>query len=293
MEGGWVEARDTLREWRDTSVRDSERISDLGEPLILDHSSKLGDELWLVCEQVYIAALDIGNYDLANVCIEKLSDRFPKSFRVQKLRAMELEAKGQFDEAMEVYKELEKEDPTNAAIRKRKIVILKAKGCYGDAIKSLVQYLQTFMADHDAWLELAELYIKYNDYDKAAFCMEELLLSNPFNHLYHQRYAEIKYTQGSRDVARQYFAQAVKLSSNTNMRALYGLFLADGDDKKKDNQYAAWTAKIISAKYKDVWSEDGFESSPASKITPAADLPQLTASVTNLLGQLKLRESTA
>uniref|UniRef100_H2YIZ8 ER membrane protein complex subunit 2 n=1 Tax=Ciona savignyi TaxID=51511 RepID=H2YIZ8_CIOSA len=270
MEMGWAEARDTLREWREISVRDSEQIAELGEFLVFDHSSKLKDELWLVCEQVYIAALDIGNYDLANVCIEKLNDQFPNSFRVRK--------PCQFEEALDAYKELESEDPTNAAIRKRKIVVLKSKGFYGDAIKCLVSYLQTFMADNDAWLELAELYIKHLDYEKAAFCMEELLISNPFNHLYHQRYAEIKYSQGHRDVARQYFAQSVKLSSNTNMRALYGLFLADGDERKKDNQYAAWTAKIISTKYRDVWSNRSEESGNSLKITPAADIPQLTAS---------------
>ena len=29
-------------------------------------------------------------------------------------------------------------------------------------------------------------------YDKAAFCLEELLLSNPNNYIYHQRYAEVR-----------------------------------------------------------------------------------------------------
>jgi ER membrane protein complex subunit 2 len=51
------------------------------------------------------------------------------------------------------------------------------------------------MADQEAWLELADLYISQQDWNKAAFCLEELILHNPNNHLYLQRYAEIKYTQ--------------------------------------------------------------------------------------------------
>lgn len=51
------------------------------------------------------------------------------------------------------------------------------------------------MADQEAWLELCDLYISQQEWNKAAFCVEELMLHSPFNHLYLQRYAEIKYTQ--------------------------------------------------------------------------------------------------
>lgn len=64
-------------------------------------------------------------------------------------------------------------------------------------------------------------------YEKAAFCLEELLLSNPHHHLYHQRYAEVCYTQKtveSLEVARKHFALAAKLNPD-NMRALYGFFM--------------------------------------------------------------------
>ena len=47
------------------------------------------------------------------------------------------------------------------------------------------------MADFDGWMELCDLYLLVQDYEKAAFCMEELLMSNPHNHLFHQRYAEV------------------------------------------------------------------------------------------------------
>ena len=47
------------------------------------------------------------------------------------------------------------------------------------------------MSDFESWLELSELYLQEQDYAKAAYCMEELIMSNPHNHLYHQRFAEV------------------------------------------------------------------------------------------------------
>lgn len=83
------------------------------------------------------------------------------------------------------------------------------------------------MSDQEGWHELCNLYLQEQEYAKAAFCMEELVLHHPHNHLVHQRLAEIKYTQGGHEnmeIARAYFLQALKLNSN-NMRALYGVFL--------------------------------------------------------------------
>lgn len=51
------------------------------------------------------------------------------------------------------------------------------------------------MMDQDAWNELCDLYLSEQEYAKSAFCMEELILQNPHNHLFHLRFADIKYTQ--------------------------------------------------------------------------------------------------
>ena len=86
-----------------------------------------------------------------------------------------------------------------------------------------------------------------SSYEKAAFCLEELLLVNPHHHLHHQRFAEVStlclslseltllwhlnwqvcYSQKtveSLEVARKHFALAAKLNPN-NMRALYGFYM--------------------------------------------------------------------
>lgn len=83
------------------------------------------------------------------------------------------------------------------------------------------------MADFEAWQELANLYIAEQDFSKAAFCVEELILHNPHNHLLHQRYADVRYSQGgpeNLELAKAYYCQAIKLNPN-NLRALYGIYL--------------------------------------------------------------------
>lgn len=49
----------------------------------------------------------------------------------------------------------------------------------------------SYMADYEAWMELCDLYLHELDYQKAAYCMEEVIASNPHSHLYHQKYAEV------------------------------------------------------------------------------------------------------
>lgn len=64
---------------------------------------------------------------------------------------------------------------------------------YSKVIIQCVNY--RFMSDQEAWHELCDLYLQEQEYSKAAFCMEELILHNPHSHLIYQRYAEIKYSQ--------------------------------------------------------------------------------------------------
>ena len=146
----------------------------------------------------------------------------------------------------------------------RKISILKAQGRTVEAIKELTDYLKIFMADTEGWQELSDLYIGEQDYNKAAFCVEELILHNPHNHLLHQRYADIRYTQGGYDnieLARAYYCQSLKLNPN-NIRALYGVYLAStniaasqkctAQKKKEAVKLTEWALSEIKKKYSTV-----------------------------------------
>ena len=51
-----------------------------------------------------------------------------------------------------------------------------------------------------------------------------MLLINPHNHLNHERYASIRYSQGDYEKARTYYFSALK-TNPSNIRALYGIIL--------------------------------------------------------------------
>ncbi|XP_045180975.2 ER membrane protein complex subunit 2-like [Mercenaria mercenaria] len=264
----WEEARDALRKIREEQIRDGARVVRLWKQVLANCAHKLGDEVWTVQEQVTVAALDCQNFDMANECITSLNRKFPNSMRVRRLFGMYFEALGRYEKATEQYEKILEEDSTNMFARKRQIAILKEKNDVLGAIESLNKYLEMFMTDFDAWMELCDLYLLFQDYNKAAFCMEELIMSNPHNHLYHQKFAEIKYTQGGSEnleTARSYFAQACKLNPN-NMRAQFGLLLTASNlatghsknqkEKNSNSKYAVWAAEQIIDKYQTTQTEE-------------------------------------
>ncbi|KAK1366010.1 hypothetical protein POM88_041571 [Heracleum sosnowskyi] len=69
----------------------------------------------------------------------------------------------------------------------------RAQGNISRAIEKLNQYLEIFLVDHDAWRELAEIYVSLQMYKHAAFCYEELLLSQPMIPIHHLAYADLQH----------------------------------------------------------------------------------------------------
>ncbi|CAH8289041.1 unnamed protein product, partial [Schistosoma intercalatum] len=58
-------ALDELRAIRESGLRENEKVIDLWKLSLCDHIDKLGYEKYSILEQVFIAALDMGDDDLA------------------------------------------------------------------------------------------------------------------------------------------------------------------------------------------------------------------------------------
>ncbi|KAG0453195.1 hypothetical protein HPP92_025859 [Vanilla planifolia] len=190
--------------------------------------SRLGGEEWTLYEQVAIAAMDCQKIDVAKECVAALSQKFPGSLRVSRLEGMLLEAKGEWADAEKAYTCLLEENPLDQVIHKRKVAMAKAQGNPSAAVEYLNKYLSTFMADHDAWRELAEIYVGLQMYKQAAFCYEELILCQPAIPPYHLAYADVLYTMGGLEnlqTAKKYYASTISLTGGKNTRALYGICL--------------------------------------------------------------------
>ncbi|VEN52134.1 unnamed protein product [Callosobruchus maculatus] len=251
-----------LRLIRENNERASREVVEIWDSVISKNLENLGKERYVVLEQICIAALDCFNLGIAEQCIRELYDEFPNSTRVRVLESMLYEADENYKSALQILNDIIKQDVNNSSARKRKVAIYKSLGKNAEAIKELTEYLKIFAADVECWQELSEMYINEHDYNKAAFCVEELILHNPHNHLLYQRYADVRYTQGGLEnieLARTYYYQAFLLNPR-NMRALYGIYLASTaiinnsknlSAKKKEmtNKIIDWCLREIRNKY--------------------------------------------
>ncbi|KAJ1658298.1 Inositol phosphatase SIW14 [Dispira simplex] len=216
---------DRLTQLRTTGERQPREVCTLGRWLFLEYNGFMDTSsavFWLTAEQVLLATLDTKTWDFANKLLSMLRQKFPDSKRVDLLGGMLLEAQGQYQDATSVYQRVLQNDETNVVAQKRMVAIAKAQGRVTDAIAQMVQYVDVHSNDQDAWLELCDLYIAKSMLPQAAFAMEELLLLQPLNHIYHQKYAELHYSMQNYDIALKYFCRTLELCSDY-LRALYGI----------------------------------------------------------------------
>ncbi|KAL8541986.1 hypothetical protein ACS0TY_003010 [Phlomoides rotata] len=250
---------------RKLKLRRSDKVLKYGFPILNDSKkrSALGPEEWTLYEQVAVAAMDCQRLDLAKEYIKVLQKKFPESKRVGRVEAMLLEAKGSWAEAEKAYSSLLEDNQFDQVIHKRRVAMTKAQGNLSGAIEWLNKYLEIFMADHDAWRELAEIYVSLQMYKQAAFCYEELILAQPTIPLHHLAYADVLYTLGGLEnihAAKKYYAATIDLTGGKNTRALFGLCLCASaigqlargrnKDDKEGSELQSLSAVVLEKAYK-------------------------------------------
>ncbi|KAE8711502.1 hypothetical protein F3Y22_tig00110287pilonHSYRG00002 [Hibiscus syriacus] len=184
---------------RKLKVWHSEKVLKYGLSILNDSKkrSSLGPEEWTLYEQVAIAAIDCQCLDVAK-CNGLNKDGqahtvailvwIPKDAVDGRLEGMLLEVTGSWAEAEKAYSSLLEDNPLD------QVIILPP--LFRPPLPLLSLFPEPFMADHDAWRELAEIYVSLQMYKQAAFCYEELILSQPTVPLYHLANADVLYTLG-------------------------------------------------------------------------------------------------
>ena len=139
-------AVEKLRKYRDENYRSHDEIVDLWtENLSRRNLSSLGDEKWLILEQVFKSALHCSKQSIARQCLEQLEKQFKKtSRRVTTLNAMYFESIGEFEKAEDIYSVLLEDNETDAIVRKRQISLLKEQNQIREAISELNSYLELY-----------------------------------------------------------------------------------------------------------------------------------------------------
>jgi len=259
--------KELLRKLRHDGNRSSQVVLACVD-VLQTHRGRLGDEVWNMLEQDTMAALDMHLYARAEKNIAELKARFGnESLRISILDGLLLEARQEYDKATQIYEDIVKENEGHQGAMKRLIAISKDKGVVDKTVKLLKEYLEVHQTDQDAWLELASIYIAACEYKFAAFCYEDLILIQPYNWMYHVKYAELLYTMGgseSIEYAKKAFMQAYELKPKNNPRALYGVCLcvstlgagnysrrASADIKEDLMQEFCWAMDELREVYKD------------------------------------------
>ncbi|PLW10601.1 hypothetical protein PCANC_06672 [Puccinia coronata f. sp. avenae] len=249
------QATDRLKVLRDSGVRQSQEVVQLAKVMLgaSGRVSRLGDDLWTVYEQIAVAALDIGNLQIAKTTIQRLETKFPNSARVTVLHGMFLEAQGDLLGAKSFYEhELEKKfNPKNAElgsvgelnirVRKRLIALHlhHSPPPYSQDSKSssspstspfslhtgiqlLVDHLDIVYSDPEGWLQLADAYASLGLYEQSLSALEDLILIQPENTFHILRYAETAYTAGEYELSYKTYLRVIELSDRISSESKGG-----------------------------------------------------------------------
>lgn len=255
--GGHAATVELLAFMRTHRIHEPELVLLHGGRILTNSSRKLGGELWTVMEQVFLAAAELGVAGWRDYCLKKLTTKFPSSLRVERLKGLNAESKAEWSEAKGIYEKILTDKPDDTPSRKRLIAIHKQRGNIPEAIEAINTYLETFSTDAEVWHELAELYLEAGALQRAVFCFEELLVSNPRSMYHVLSYAELLYSTGDFETSRKYFCLASYIDG-ASLRALWGLVAVNTALVEKDKtnekmqQLQTFAIKRLKAAYKGV-----------------------------------------
>ena len=101
---------------REENVRRSDDTIEIWEAFIQDcNPNDLGDERWMILEQVIVAGFDTHRHDVVEDCFKELGTMFDvvSSLRMRRLRAMKAEMLEQYDKAIDILDSILEEDDSN------------------------------------------------------------------------------------------------------------------------------------------------------------------------------------
>lgn len=256
-------------------IRDSRlyhpRVVVLCGKTALSRLSKDSKEYWDVAVQMCTAAAQLGDFDKADALLTSIKDKFALCSRTSILCGIMEEAKGCLKPAMDIYIKTINEHPMATMAYKRQVAVLKSELKYPEAISMINYYLSMFPTDVDAWAELCSLTLLLGRYSHALFAANELIVNDPGNYAYHILTADIYMTVGGHEnllQARKFYSSSLIERKHGNLRALYGLWLANfklsmentQNHASKDdlaNNIQAFTASAVDKVYESVQKTSG------------------------------------
>ena len=156
------------------------------ENFLKHYKKQIGIEANFLLKKLFFIHLELKNFKEAHNILLKLIKDFGQDRKLLRMYGEECEINPKGGEIpLRQYKTMMINDQNDCESVKKYIMFMKKpvdlnnKQTVNDYIDLWNQYLEVYMNDPDAYNELSQVYLMVNEYDKAAFCLEELLLYSP------------------------------------------------------------------------------------------------------------------
>ena len=214
------------------------------ENFLSKYKKNLGIEENVLLKKLFFIYLELKNFQPALNIVIKLIKQFGKDRQLLRMygEESEIDPKGG-DIPLRQYKSMMLNDQNDKESIKKYIMFMKSsvdlrnKQTINDYIELWNQYLEVFMNDPDGYNELSQVYLMVNEYDKAAFCLEELLLHSPNDYKILNKLGDIYASKNNVEDAKtaiNFYSRSILIYPTA--RAFFGILNCASIIKKLDDK---------------------------------------------------------
>ena len=205
---------------------------------IQKYETTLGLKKYVYLEKLFYSALELKLLAHSAMILKNFATFFGKNEpKILMLQADMVQITEDTEEnALSTYSKLFTENQHDRINLKNYIYLKKKDYVYSDLklyIDLLNEYLKICMDDAEIWQELADIYILTMNYNKAIFCLEEVILHTPNNYLLYIKIGDMLNSFNNTEASSQalkYYAKSILIKPSP--RAYWGIIFIENIYKK-------------------------------------------------------------
>lgn len=196
-----------------SSEQTIENFTQLSAFLAANYNDLPEIEYFELIELQFKLALLVGNDEVAKTCLDRLIDKFGHldTPRITVLKADYMLANSEDFKQVIEYLDKKLAESDDLLVLKKKTALTKHVATTEEYIDNLKHYLDINPTDVETWYELSEVYYSVKHFDKAIFCLEEVLVVIPNAYNVFSRIGELNYLL---------FKQAAKKDAETLVKSV-------------------------------------------------------------------------
>ena len=217
------------------------------------YKNHIGIEENFLYKKLFFINLELKNYKESYNILIKLIKDFGRERKLLRMygEESEIDPKGG-DIPMRQYKSMMINDQNDNESIKKYIYFMKLsmdlndKQTINDYVELWNLYLDAYMNDPEAYNELSQVYLMVNEYDKAIFCLEELLLHTPNDYKVLNKIGDIycsKNNLADAKTAIKFYSRSILI--NPTPRAFFGIQNCCSIIVKKEKKLDESTQKLL------------------------------------------------